>query len=302
MLCLCAAGSSAEFSSLREALPAYAPGSEVIEHTGYTLLYCEPREQASWVAYVLTVERLAGMARRSGNFRADKSVLTGSATPEDYSRTGYDRGHLAPAADMKWSTRAMSESFLMSNMSPMAPEFNRGIWEHLESRVREWAGENGELYIVVGPVFADSTQVIGKDGVAVPRAFFKVILDYRQPDYKGIGFIMPNEASSLSIDTYAVTIDSVEKATGIDFFPALPDTLELSIEGSLLPASWGLSGREIAAIREAASTSGSQTVRKGLPVKTIAIALIVLFAVALIIWLVLMALLKALGFFVKGKK
>jgi endonuclease G len=310
VLCLCPAGAvRGDFASLREALPAHAPGPDIVEHAGYTLRYSETHEQAAWVAYVLTAERLAGTASRSGDFRPDPAVPTGSATPADYWNSGYDRGHLAPAADMKWSARAMSESFLMSNMSPMSPEFNRGVWERLESRVREWAGENGELYIVVGPVLADVLPVIGKDRVAVPRAFFKVILDYRVPDYKGIGFLMPNEPSSRSLDAFAVPIDSVEKATGIDFFPALPDSLERAVEGSLRPAAWGLTGREIAAAPVssaggAGSSSATESGEKGLRISTgtAVIGLAAIITVVLVLWILVMMLARALGIFGKRRR
>lgn len=308
LLCLSPVGAShGEFSSLREALPAHASGPDIIEHVGYTLRYSEPYEQAAWVAYILTAGHLAGTARRSGDFRPDPAVPTGSATPEDYRNSGYDRGHLAPAGDMKWSVRAMSESFLMSNMSPMVREFNRGVWERLESRVREWANENGEVYVVVGPVLADNLPTIGKDRIAVPRAFYKVILDYRAPDYKGIGFIMPNAASSKPIDVYAVPIDSVERATGIDFFPALPDSLERAIEGSLHPAAWGLSGREIA-MAPASSAGGSKTADTSRPgaggmkisVGTVVMVLAFIIVVVFIIWLLVMALTGTIGFFGRG--
>ncbi len=177
-----------EFASLGEALPAHAPGDAVIEHTGYTLLYREDHEQAAWVAYLLTAGRLRGTIVRRDNFRPDPSVPTGSATPADYRASGYDRGHLAPAADMKWSEAAMSESFLMSNMSPQAKEFNRGIWENLESRVRDWAKSDGELFIVAGPVLEPGLATIGANGVSVPRMYYKVVLDYRHPDIRRSAF------------------------------------------------------------------------------------------------------------------
>lgn len=232
------------FASLDEALPAHASRGEIVSHLAYTLKYNERHEQAEWVVYRLTAEQLKQNLPRKDNFREDPRVKTGSATPEDYRRSGYDRGHLAPAADMKWSKQAMSESFFMSNMSPQEPDFNQGIWNTLEERVRDWAREYGELYIVTGPILEDGLPVIGENGVSAPRAYYKIVLDYREPGFKAAGFLMPNAGSDRPIDAYVVTVDSVESVTGIDFFPALPDSLEHALESGLRPAEWGLSGPE----------------------------------------------------------
>ena len=124
-------------------------------------------------------------------------ISTGSASLPDYKGSGYDRGHLAPAGDMKWSTTAMSESFYMSNMSPQEPSFNRGIWNRLESQVRRWAIDNGSVYIATGGVLTDGLKTLGSNSVSVPQYYFKVILDYQEPDIKGIGFIIPNIANTM---------------------------------------------------------------------------------------------------------
>ncbi|MDZ7792136.1 MAG: DNA/RNA non-specific endonuclease [Spirochaetia bacterium] len=124
-----------------------------MRHTGYTLSYSEEHEQAEWVAYKLTIEELQGDVERTDNFREDKKVDTETASLSDYRGSGYDRGHLAPAADFSWSEEAMSDTFYLSNMSPQKPGFNRGIWRSLESQVREWAIRDKALLVVTGPVF-----------------------------------------------------------------------------------------------------------------------------------------------------
>ncbi|MDD2890803.1 MAG: DNA/RNA non-specific endonuclease [bacterium] len=221
-------------------LPSYIPGNnDIIKHTGYTLKYAESYEQPEWVAYKLTYEMTKGTCKRIDNFRPDPMVKTGSAEPSDYKSSGYDRGHLAPAGDMKWSDKAMSESFYMSNISPQKPGFNRGIWEKLEEQVRQWAKDNREIYVVTGPILSKHLLTIGKNKVAVPSYFYKVILDFKEPEIKGIGFVLPNQSSINPLATYAITIDSVETLTGIDFFPAIPDTLENIIESSLQRNKWG---------------------------------------------------------------
>jgi endonuclease G, mitochondrial len=217
-----------------------SPGcGQVVRHTAYTLCYDERCEQASWVMYLLTREMTGARGKRSDDFRPDPLVGTGSATPADYRASGYDKGHLVPANDMKLSPRCMSETFFMSNMSPQAPSFNRGIWKRLEDRVREWAGENGEVYVVTGPVLADGGfSTIGPDRVAVPLRFYKVVLDYREPELKAIAFIIPNSGSSEPLEAYAVTVDEAEEATHIDFFPGLPDGVEEAVESRMDLEKW----------------------------------------------------------------
>ncbi len=212
-------------------LPEVGDDDHIVFHKHYILSYNEDHEQADWVAYELTEEKVRGTARRVDRFREDPFVITGSAVPGDYRGSGFDRGHLAPAADMKITDRAMSESFYMSNMSPQTPSFNRGIWNRLEGMVRQWALANESIYVVTGPVLEEGLSAIGDNEVSVPRYYYKVILDYTEPELKGIAFLMPNEGSSLPVEEFAVTIDEVEQRTGINFFPALPDEMEPLLEG-----------------------------------------------------------------------
>ena len=210
----------------------------IITHTGYSLLYNETHEQANWVAYELTKEETNKLFERTDKFITDPLVKTKTANDKDYSDSGFDRGHLAPASDMGWSSTAMAESFYYSNMSPQTASFNRGIWKRLEELVRTWAVENNSVYIVTGPVLTNGLPSIGVNKVSVPNYFYKVILDYSEPSIKGIGFIIFNNGSSEPLQNYAVTIDSVEKFTGIDFFPLLPDDQEELIEKTLCIKCW----------------------------------------------------------------
>jgi len=219
-------------------LPKTNAGDIVITHTGYSFLYNETCEQADWVAYELTADETKMVSTRTDKFMVDPAVKTGTANGRDYSASGYDKGHMAPAADMGWSQTAMAESFYYSNMSPQVPGFNRGIWKRLEELVRTWAVENESVYVVTGPVLTVGLPTIGYDKVSVPRYYYKVILDYNSPELKGIGFILPNTSSSRPLQDYAVTIDSVERFTGIDFFPQLPDSDERLIESTLTLQSW----------------------------------------------------------------
>ena len=220
-------------------LPGYELCDEHIVHAAFTLCYSEKHEQAKWVAYRLTDEMCYdNNEKRSNNFRSDTAVKTGSASPKDYLKSGYDRGHLCPAGDMGWNVLTMNQSFLMSNMSPQLPAFNRGIWKRLESNVREWAKINNEIYVVTAGVLEDSLPAIGLNNVAVPRYYYKIILDYKQPVLKAIAFVMLNKESKQSVFDFAVSIDSVEILTGIDFFPALPDSLEMFLESNINVGNW----------------------------------------------------------------
>ena len=231
------------FDSVAEelAIPAIKDSDFVIQHTGFTLSYNEEHEQPNWVAYLLTAdEAFATTAPRNDNFHEDPAIPTGSATLADYRNSGYDRGHLIPAADQKWSAEAMDDSFYMSNMSPQTHAFNGGIWNSLENAVRTMAVQNQEILVVTGPVLTDGPyKTIGDNKVSVPNYYYKVILDYYGNEKKAIGFIMAQDAKG-DISTYAVTVDDVEKLTGIDFFPLLEDAEENELEGSFNVKLWDL--------------------------------------------------------------
>lgn len=219
-------------------LPAEIPGHQIVWYSGYVLSYNEAHEQPDWVAYTLTADELAGPATRTNDYRPDTLIITGSAELADYAKSGYDRGHLAPAADFKWSYQAMSESFLMSNKSPQTPGFNRGIWLRLEREVRDWASANQTIHVVTGPVLTPNAEYAKLNQVTIPTAFYKVILDLTEPELKGIGFVLPNGSSQADLATFAVSIDSVEALTGLDFFPALDDAQEESLESQFNPDLW----------------------------------------------------------------
>jgi endonuclease G len=219
-------------------IPKISSKDEIISHTGYSLLYNEAHEQANWVAYELTKEETSKLFERTNKFMPDPLIKTGSARDEDYQGYGYDRGHLAPASDMGYSSITMTESFYYSNMSPQVPSFNRGIWKKLEALVRTWAIENNSIYVVTGPILTKGLETIGPDKVSVPKYYYKVILDYTEPGIKGIGFILPNEGSKENLENFALSIDSVESVTGIDFFNLLENRQENEIEKTLCLNCW----------------------------------------------------------------
>ncbi len=210
-------------------------GGQVLKRTGYTLSYNADYKTPQWVAWALTDQETSGDEGRTNKFVPDPDVLGAKAYTADYSNSGYDRGHMAPAADMKWSRQAMEESFYLSNICPQNPNLNRGDWQKLEEQSRWWAQKYGVVYITCGPIY-DNKQPkrIGANKVAVPDAFYKVILINDKQNPQAIGFIFPNQAGHKALESYVVTVDSVEKRTRIDFFPALPDDIENRIEAVLV--------------------------------------------------------------------
>lgn len=212
---------------------------QVIEREGYALGYVEAWEQPAWVAYRLTKDEvMSRKASRADAFMADPEVRTGSASPEDYSGSGYDRGHLAPAGDMHWSDKTMLESFYMSNISPQEPSFNRGIWSRLEQAVRRFAYSERSVFVVTGPIVTDDDEkTIGRSKVRVPGFYYKVIYDETPPE-KMIAFILPNEGSKKPLDGFVVTVDDVEEATGLDFFSSLPSDVQKRLEAHSDPDAW----------------------------------------------------------------
>lgn len=238
-------------------IPAICQGDTIISHTGYSFVYNEQHEQASWIAYHLSRDKTNRIFDRTDRFVPDPYVTTGTAANIDYAGSGYDRGHLSPASDMGWSELAMAQSFYYSNISPQTPGFNRGVWKRLEELVRSWAIGYGSIYIVTGPVLSDSLPYIGENNVSVAQYFYKVVLHYDEHNPKGIGFILPHESSGEPLYNFAVSIDSVQTFTGIDFFPALPDELEQTIENSLCVECWNWTNNEFASDEPSVQTTSS---------------------------------------------
>mgnify|MGYP003336382902 FL=1 len=221
------------------AVPATLPSESMIHHMAYSLVYSHKHMQAKWVAYNLSLANTLGGAERSSKFSIDPSISPQTAVTSDYTKTGYDRGHLAPAGDMKFSAQAMAESFYMSNVSPQLPGFNRGIWKKLEEQFRSWAPTSHPIFVATGPVLTDPIHAqIGQTClISVPQRFYKVVLDTAAP-MRAIAFVLPNESSSLPLSHFAMSIDEAEKITGLDFFPRLPDSQEAKIEKTLQLNQW----------------------------------------------------------------
>lgn len=205
--------------------------SKIIERKGFTVSYNEQLKIPNWVSWKLTANMAKGELPRSNNFAPDPDVPS-SALPQDYKHSGYDRGHMAPAGDMKWSEKAMTQCFYMTNIAPQKQVLNSGPWNKLEERCRTWANKYGEVYIICGPVLTDRpTEFIGASKVAVPKRFFKVIFAPNTPNGPmGIGFIMNNGKNDGGMQQTALSINEVEAITGYNFFASLPDSIEKQVE------------------------------------------------------------------------
>lgn len=211
---------------------------QIIRHTGYTVSYNKDTKLPNWVSYELTRAETKGKEKRSNRFIADPLVKGAIATNADYTRSGYDKGHMAPAADMKWSPVAMNESFYFSNMCPQHPQLNRRGWKKLEDKIRDWAVADSAIIIICGPVIKKQPKTIGKNKVVVPQQFFKVILSPFVKPMRAIGFLFDNEQSVDPLSAYVVTVDSIERLTNMDFFSLLPDEVENKIEAEANYFQW----------------------------------------------------------------
>ena len=210
----------------------------IIARDGFAVGYSYRRRQALWVCYILTAEQLAmKQLKRSNRFRADPLVEDRPVQPGEYDRSGFDRGHLAPASDMTYSQPTMEQSFFMTNISPQIPACNRGIWKRIEAQARAWAMQEKRLFVITGPIF-DDDATMGDTGISVPKAFYKVLMDMTPP-YKMIAFIVPNRRTKRPIRAFVATVDEVESVTGMNFFRNLEDSLEAILERKAEIDEWG---------------------------------------------------------------
>lgn len=218
-------------------LPTSTTG-EVVNHSFYTLSYNEPFEQAEWVSYVLDKEHLTYDDRKRPYFIEDPFVSTKSADWKNFKGSGYDRGHLVPAGDRRFSEQAYNETFYTSNISPQNREFNAGIWNDLEQQARRWAKRYGTLYVITGGVLTHGLLEIGEEDVDVPDLFYKIIARKNGNQLITIAFLIPNKPQSKALSHFTVSIDALEEVTGIDFFHGLPISEQDTFESTVATSAW----------------------------------------------------------------
>ena len=218
-------------------LPTSTTG-QIVHHQNYSLSYSEPYEQAEWVAYELKSSHLSSTNHKRPYFEIDNAVKSGAAHWRNYKQSGYDRGHLCPAGDRRFSKAAHDETFLTSNISPQEHQFNAGVWNRLEQKVRCWAKKYDGVFVVTGGILKDGLKTIGEERVAVPNQFYKIVLDNTNGKPKMLAFLLNHNDSDMPLYKFVVSVDEVEKLTGIDFFPELNDAIENKIEASSSYKNW----------------------------------------------------------------
>lgn len=223
-------------------LPVISATDEIIRHDNYVICYNREMYIPNWVAYELTSKEIEGDEERGDRmFSMDPKYRKTQAMREDYYDSGWTKGHMAPAADFRWSASAMDETFYLTNVCPQNERLNGKDWEYLERQVRGWAERYGKVWVVTGPIVGENKYGrIGERGVVVPDSFFKAVLIEKKGKYHSIAFVMDNDSKRYYLEDCAVSVNYLEEMTGIDFFPALDDSIEDKIEGQLRPSEWGI--------------------------------------------------------------
>ena len=242
--------SAIELSSLDKVEHTKDVPSVVKEYEGFTVDFNPENRTPNYVAWILHGHETDGATSRSNKFWTDEE-LDRCPDTRDYSHSGYDRGHMCPAGEQKWSDKAMHHSFVMANICPQKHELNTGAWKTLEDKERSWARRDSAIVIIAGPIYDSSdSETIGRNKVRVPSAFFKVLLAPFAKPMRAIGFVYPNMKCDGNMQAYAVSVDDVEKMTGLDFFSALPDDIENDIEASVPFKDWNSNKKEKKGERE----------------------------------------------------
>lgn len=232
--------------------PKHFPGLETVElplsiseqvkeYAGFTISFNKENHTPNYVAWELLGDETTGDKGRHDKFWTDTEI-EGCPSTSDYTRSGFDRGHMCPSADQKWSSQAMEDCFVMANICPQQHALNNGAWKTLETKERIWASRDSAVIIVAGPIYShEDKETIGKTKVRVPGAFFKAFLAPYLPEPRAIAFVYPNMVSPGNMQDYAMSIDQLEKLTGFDFFPSLPDSIENKVEAVYSFKEWNRS-------------------------------------------------------------
>ena len=240
------AGQAAPGDRERLELPAKGRNDLILNYHGFTICYDEADRIPRWAAYELTAAKTEGDAVRGGlNFRPDERVAAVQPDNADYRGSGWSRGHMVPAGDCKWDEQAMRDSFFYTNCCPQDERLNNGSWNVLENRVRSWARQYGSVYVVTGPLPGRNRHGrIGAHGVLVPDAFFKALLVHAEDGWHAVAFVMQNESDPQKLPDCLLSVRELERISGIDFFPQLPDAVERRVERNAEPLFWGLPAAE----------------------------------------------------------
>lgn len=212
-------------------VPAFAADEDVVEHEGYVASYNHTTLISNWVAWQLTASEISDAYNFQCSFSMDPTVAAPKATREDYSGSGWDKGHMAPRADMKWSAKALEQSYFFTNICPQDHLMNSGAWRKIEELTRRLARRYGAVYVVCGPVVGEGRYgTIGGGGVQVPDAYFKALAVKDEAGFHTVGFLVENNPQNGSPRSYAVSVDSVETVICRNLFPSLPEEAEQTFD------------------------------------------------------------------------
>ena len=229
---------TSHYPDLEKVILSASTPEQIKEYTGFTVSFNKENHTPNYVAWELLGSEVSTEIPRSDNFWQDQEI-DGCPAHKDYTYSGYDRGHMCPAADQKWSQKAMDDCFVMANMCPQIHELNAGAWETLENKERQWAKRDSAIMIIAGPIYtANDTKRIGNIGVRVPGAFFKALVAPYLEKPRAIAFVYPNMDSPGNMQDYAMSIDELEEILGYDLFSSLPDDLEKKIESEYSFTEW----------------------------------------------------------------
>ena len=229
--------SAEERDSLMTVAVPLGVSDTLVRYDAFDVHFNSERGVANCAVYELVTNELNGTMERAGEFMQDAGVK-GCPLPQDYAGSGVDRGHLVPAADLKWSGTAMRQSFLLTNICPMHKALNEGGWAKLEEKVREWTARDSALLVFSGPIVSDSDTTLTGGRVKVPGAYYKVIMAPCVRPMRAIAFIYPNGYSGGRLRQYAVSVDEVEQKTGLNFFPYLPNEEQERLESPVNLDAW----------------------------------------------------------------
>ncbi len=231
----------------------------MLNYHAYDAGYSVEDVQPAWVGYRLNRNRVGGFVERTNKFQREPRLAGSDASDRDFAGSGFDKGHLVPAADMAWSVQSMMESFSYANVSPQSIGFNRGIWKRLESQVRDWAADlqvNDTMGLLVwsGPVLRGNSRLSTFGRLRIPEAFYKVV--YHPGEERVAALLLPHLSSISSLEGYLLSVDSLEKVTGMDFLRGLPDQIEERLERNVCESCWTWSTKAGTSSRK---SSGNQS-------------------------------------------
>jgi endonuclease G len=226
---------------LKYGIPGTCSTCQTLFREGYVACNDTSKKVPLWVAYHLTKEYLSAGTEKRANYKflPDPDLAPDErAENKDYSKTGYDKGHMCPAADQSRNATTMKECFYLSNMCPQWPKLNRHPWEQLEAKIRSLAVKYSEIWVYVGPIFEKDTATkafkpekeLGHDNIWVPWGFYKIVVFQDKGQLTALAFQYKNQDETNDIPAHEVTIDEVQQETDLDFLSNLPENEQKGIE------------------------------------------------------------------------